>query len=69
MTITIREAGELLSEHLEYQFNGRPKWLQSVGVAEDRLIIYLRWNKHPAIIKKWIRWPVESIYVGEVRPA
>jgi hypothetical protein len=60
---TIREAYDDLCRHL-----GRPRWISSVGLKPDGIVIYLRTEQHPELPTSWWGFPVESKFFGEFAP-
>lgn len=59
----IRDAYHRFCDHL-----GRPGWLSSVGIAGDRIVAYLRLNRHPELPREWEGYQVETKYFGEFAP-
>jgi hypothetical protein len=44
-----------------------PKWLASIGVTSDSLIVYLSAKRHPAIPTEWEGYPVTTKFIGKLR--
>lgn len=67
--MTIEDSAKSLNEHLRinYPYPG-PKWLQSVGVGENAIIIYTSRHKTDALPKTWEGYNVQVTYVGKVKP-
>jgi hypothetical protein len=63
----VKESADRLRKHLEIAVHPRSF---SIGIADSELHVYLHKRLYKKIVPDdWEGYPVQTIYVGQVRPA